>query len=92
MQFRKNQKVRVLRRVTSDSTCPGCRSGCELASAGDIGYVHDVAEALFRPLVAVHFIERSQIVGFREQELEILEDYDPDQCCWIPLEPSAVAQ
>ncbi|MBB5021611.1 nitrogen fixation protein NifZ [Desulfurispira natronophila] len=82
MEFRVNQRVRVSRDVRNDGTCSSCKSGCIVARAGDEGFVREVSEFLFRPAIMVHFLERNAVLGFREDELEIVEDYDPDAGEW----------
>lgn len=82
MDFKVNQKVEVLDCTASDGTCAGCQRGHKVAETGETGYVCELTEFLFEPVVVVHFIERNTKIGFRKHELKILEDYDPDRMEW----------
>jgi len=85
MEFRENQKVRVNGCTVNDGTCAGCNRGKTVAEAGEVGYVCEITEFLFDKVIVVHFLERNAKVGFREKELEIIEDYDPDKMEWIAV-------
>ncbi|ADU65016.1 nitrogen fixation protein NifZ [Desulfurispirillum indicum] len=82
MEFRVNQRVRVNKDVRNDGTCGSCKSGCVVAHEGDEGFVREVTEFLFRPAVVVHFLEKNKVIGFRPEELELVEDYNPDTGEW----------
>lgn len=85
MEFRENQKVRVLGCTKSDGTCAGCNRGKVVAEEGEEGFVCQITEFLFEPVVVVHFLETNKKVGFRKHELEIIEDYDPDGMVWTKV-------
>jgi nitrogen fixation protein NifZ len=83
--FKRNQKVRVKKIVKNDGTCFGCKRGNMMADVGDVGYVNDVTEFMYAPVVVVHFMERDFKVGMREKELELLEDYNDETGEWIAV-------
>lgn len=86
MEFRQNQKVRVTKVIKDDGTCcGGCSRGKKVADEGDEGYVCQITEFLFEPVVVVHFLETNKKIGFREKELEIIEDFDPDELVWTKV-------
>ncbi len=83
--FRENQKVRVKKAVRNDGTFPGHKMGEILINEGSEGYVKEVSEFLFKPAIFVHFIDKNMIIGFRKEELEIIEDYDIETGRWIKI-------
>ncbi|WP_022850369.1 nitrogen fixation protein NifZ [Limisalsivibrio acetivorans] len=91
MIFKQNQKVRVKKLIRSDGTCAGCSRGSKVAEIGDSGFVREITEFMFKPVIVIHFMESGKILGFREQELEIVEDFNPDTGEWTKLdEPLSV--
>jgi nitrogen fixation protein NifZ len=86
MEFRENQKVRVTGCTKSDGTCSGCNRGHVVAEEGEEGFVCQVTEFLFEPVIVVHFLHNNKKIGFRKHELEIIEDYDPDKMEWTVVE------
>jgi len=85
INFRINQKVKVRKNIRNDGTCCGCSKGGVIAYEGAIGYVCDITEFLFERVIVVHFIEKNKKIGFREHELEILEDFDLDTGKWVKI-------
>ena len=85
MEYRVNQKVRVIRDICDDGTCAKCSRGKLVASEHEEGFVKDITEFLFEKVIVVHFLEKDKVVGFRENELEIIEDYDCDNNKWIKM-------
>lgn len=83
--FIPNQKVRVKSITRADTTCAGMCSKCGqvIADEGDEGFVCELTEFLFEPVVVVHFIEKNKRIGFRPNELEILEDFNPETGEWF---------
>ncbi len=63
-------RVRVIRSLRNDGTCPGKSRGALLVREGSIGYGREWGSLLQDNLVyQVHFVEEDCIVGCREQEL-----------------------
>lgn len=88
--FIRNQKVRVRKDTKNDGTCSSCRTGCVIAKAGEEGFVRRVGEFMGEAVVEVHFFVNNRLVGFREKELELVEDFNPDTGEWVPV-PCAAA-
>jgi nitrogen fixation protein NifZ len=80
--FKINQKVKVKKIIKDDGSCSGCGSkrGDVVAEVGMEGFVCDITDFLFKPVIVVHFI------GFREEELDIIEDFDEEEGKWIMLQ------
>jgi len=87
MEFRLNQKVRVAKNIKDDGTCAcnGGSRGKTVAEEGMTGYVCDITEFLFEPVVVVHFLDTNKKIGFRKKELEIVEDFNPDTMEWMKV-------
>ncbi|MBZ4642858.1 MAG: nitrogen fixation protein NifZ [Deferribacteres bacterium] len=85
IKFKPCQKVKVLNDIRNDGTCSGCRRGNIILKAGSVGFVRELGEFLNLQVIYVHFLEDDKIVGLREDELEILEDFDEDTGRWIPV-------
>jgi len=87
LTFKVNQKVRVTKIIKDDGSCSGCNSkrGDVVAKPGWEGFVCDITDFLFKPVIVVHFIEEQIKIGFRESELEIVEDFDEETGEWVVL-------
>lgn len=65
-------EVRVVRNVRDDGTFPGMARGELLIRRGSTGYVKDIGTFLQDQLIyTVHFIDSDQIVGCRQEELQL---------------------
>jgi nitrogen fixation protein NifZ len=86
--FKINQKVKVKKIIKDDGSCSGCGSkrGDVVAEVGMEGFVCDITDFLFKPVIVVHFIEKQKRIGFREEELDIIEDFDEEEGKWIMLQ------
>jgi len=85
MQFKKNQKVMVKKEIRSDGTCFKSARGKIIANKYDKGFIKEITEFLFDTVIVVHFLEKNKVIGFRKDELEIIEDYDEEKNIWIEL-------
>ncbi|MCX7760412.1 MAG: nitrogen fixation protein NifZ [Hydrogenothermaceae bacterium] len=83
--FRENYKVRVKKDIKNDGTFPGYKLGELIVEKGSEGYVKEIGEFLFKPVIFVHFLDKNIIVGFREEELEVIEYYDFELGKWIKV-------
>lgn len=82
MAFIENQKVRVKKEIRSDGTCAGCDRGFPVALLGEEGFICEITEFLFDDVYVVHFVDKNQRIGFRESELDLVEDFDPETGQW----------
>lgn len=72
--FEEGQKVRALRDVRNDGTCPGRPMGDFLIRTGDIGYVKSIGTYLqMYYIYGIDFYEKRIIVGMRAKELELVD-------------------
>lgn len=75
-KFEYGDQVRVMRNVRNDGTFPGLDTGKLLVRRGSVGYVRDVGTFLQDQLVySVHFLDSGQLVGCREEELQLATDH-----------------
>lgn len=89
MELKVNQKVIVKKMIRDDGTCSGCKRGMPVAMEGEEGFICDIQEFHFEPVYVVHFIEKNQKIGFREPELEVLEDFDDETGAWTVVKDRA---
>jgi len=89
MKLKINQLVRVNKIIRDDGTCAGCSRGEEIAYVGLTGFICDIQDFLFEPVYVVHFMDSNRRIGFREPELDVVEDFDEETETWIKVEPAA---
>lgn len=93
MELKVNQKVLVKKMIRDDGSCHGCKRGTPVAFEGQEGFICEISEFHFEPVYVVHFLETNQKLGFRVQELAVIEDFDDETGKWTVLpEPVSVAQ
>lgn len=85
-----NSLVRVNKIIRDDGTCAGCSRGEEIAFVGLQGFICDIQDFLFEPVYVVHFMESNRRIGFREKELDLLEDFDEETETWVRVAPSTL--
>jgi nitrogen fixation protein NifZ len=86
MKLKINQLVKVNKVIRSDGTCAGCSRGDEIAYVGLQGFICDIQDFLFEPVYVVHFMESNRRIGFRESELDIIEDFNEETETWTKVE------
>ena len=85
MIFRPCQKIRVIKDIRNDGTCAGCNRGKIILKKGAEGFIREIGEFLDSTVIYAHFIEEDKIVGLREQEIELIEDFDEEGGGWIKV-------
>lgn len=85
MKFRPCQKVRVLKDIRNDGTCAGCNRGKIILKKGSEGFIREIGEFLYFQVIYTHFLDEDKIVGLREDEIEIIEDFDEETGKWIKI-------
>ncbi|WP_303851571.1 nitrogen fixation protein NifZ [Seleniivibrio woodruffii] len=86
MELKVNQKVLVTKMIRNDGTCAGCKRGTPVAYEGMEGFICEITEFHFEPVYVVHFLDINKKLGFRAQELEVIEDFDEEEGKWTVLE------
>ena len=72
--FELSDKVKIVHSVKNDGTYPGKKLGEVLINAGEVGYIVSIGTYLQRAYIyAVRFMEKDIVVGFRKEELELIE-------------------
>lgn len=89
MQLKVNQRVIVKKMIRNDGSCQGCSRGTPVAYEGMEGFISEISEFHFEPVYVVHFIEKNLRIGFREPELEVLEDFDEETGKWTVLKSAS---
>lgn len=89
MKLKINQLVKVNKIIRSDGTCAGCSRGEEIAYVGLKGFICDIKDFLWEPVYVVHFMESNKRIGFREGELDVIEDFDEETETWMPVASKA---
>ena len=79
MELKVNQKVLVTKMIRNDGTCAGCKRGTPVAYEGMEGFICEITEFHFEPVYVVHFLDINKKLGFRAQELEVIEDFDEEE-------------
>lgn len=85
MELKVNQKVLVKKMIRNDGSCQGCSRGTPVAYDGMSGFICDISEFHFEPVYVVHFMDINKKIGFREPELEVLEDFDEETGKWTVI-------
>ncbi|ADD67817.1 NifZ family protein [Denitrovibrio acetiphilus DSM 12809] len=89
MKLKINQLVKVNKIIRDDGTCAGCSRGEEIAYVGLEGFICDIQDFLFEPVYVVHFMDSNRRIGFREAELDVVEDFDEETETWVKIETVA---